>query len=74
MNLVEFFLRLSLLTDCFAEMMRTADELRVKIAKFKTRRMEETEHFKKMRLDHQKNDFSMVDRSTGKDSLLILHF
>ncbi|XP_056170772.1 protein MIS12 homolog isoform X3 [Syzygium oleosum] len=55
----------SSLHDTFQEMMRTADELRCKIAKFKTRRMEETENSKKMRLDHQKNNFSMVDRSTG---------
>ncbi|XP_030521868.1 protein MIS12 homolog [Rhodamnia argentea] len=55
----------SSLRDTFQDMMRTADELRCKIAKFKTRRMDETEHFKKMRLDHQKNNLSMVDRSTG---------
>ncbi|KAI3440549.1 uncharacterized protein J3R85_003300 [Psidium guajava] len=55
----------SSLHDTFQDMMRTADELRCKIAKFKTRKMDETEHFKKMRLDHQKNNLSMVDRSTG---------
>jgi len=50
-------------------MMRTADELRCKIAKFKTGRMEETENSKKMRLDHQKYNFS-TNCSTGNDSFV----
>ncbi|KAK3406433.1 hypothetical protein EUGRSUZ_K02638 [Eucalyptus grandis] len=54
----------SSLHDTFQEMMRTADELRCKIAKFKTGRMEETENSKKMRLDHQKYNFS-TNCSTG---------
>ncbi|XP_010037328.2 protein MIS12 homolog isoform X2 [Eucalyptus grandis] len=62
----------SSLHDTFQEMMRTADELRCKIAKFKTGRMEETENSKKMRLDHQKYNFS-TNCSTGLCSAKLEH-
>ncbi|KAH7528841.1 hypothetical protein FEM48_Zijuj05G0120600 [Ziziphus jujuba var. spinosa] len=50
------------------EMTRTASELRTKLGKFKTRRLEETKHTNTEKLSAPKKDLSMMDYSRGNSS------
>lgn len=48
-------------------MMRTADELRLKIGNLKTQRMEEKgiQFIKDLKIDYLNKDFPLIDRTSG---------
>ncbi|KAK9278841.1 hypothetical protein L1049_028420 [Liquidambar formosana] len=51
--------------DMFQEMIKTASELRKKMEKLKSRRMEETERIRKERIFNPNRDLYMINRSKG---------
>lgn len=62
-----FFVRHSNLCLFFVELMRTADELRLKIGKLKTKRMEEKgiQYIKDLKIDYLNKDLPIINHISG---------